>query len=90
MRRLLKFDLDHKIQCSNWPIIPKSYRKYENINNYLASKEVDIYDKLKTEIKPKECPENCACYFFENLGSLNLEKGSWVSDCPNRAGTIFF
>lgn len=79
----------YKMNCTVWPVIPKSFRHYETIDSYepvIGSLNVEL--DLKAYKFPKKCPENCACFNFETLGEFSLEFSTWVSTCPNRAEKI--
>lgn len=82
-------ETNFKLQCSNWPVIPKSFRHYDNIESYMP---IDDKQDVKTELtaykKPTKCPEGCACWRYETLGEFSYEQSTWISSCPNRAQMI--
>lgn len=79
----------YKMNCTTWPVIPKSFRHYETIESYEpVTDSLNVKSDLKAYKIPKKCPENCACFNFETLGEFSLEFSTWVSACPNRAEKI--
>ena len=78
-----------KLPCSNWPVIPKSFRHYVTIDEYTpVDPKQNVTNDLKSYKKPVKCPEGCACWNYETLGEFSYELCTWVSTCPNRAQQI--
>ncbi|KAL4493614.1 hypothetical protein ABPG72_004107 [Tetrahymena utriculariae] len=91
LQKLFKLDLDNKFQVKTWPFIPTNHRTYECIKEYYPeppSNKESIYETLRSEKKPVECSESCACMDLNSLGNFSLELGTWNSECPNRRERI--
>ena len=79
----------YKLPCSNWPVIPKSFRHYVSIDSYIPIEQNhDVKKDLKAYKSTVKCPENCACWEFDALGDFSYELSTWLSKCPNRAQKI--
>lgn len=82
-------ECEYKLPCSNWPVIPKSFRHYQYIESYVPiDPKQDVLKDLKAYKPTIKCPENCGCWSFETLGDFSYELSTWVSTCPNRAQKI--
>jgi hypothetical protein len=78
----------YKLPCTNWPVIPKSFRHYVNIDSYIPIENLDVQKELKAYKTTVKCEENCACRSFATLGDFSYEFSTWLSPCPNRAQKI--
>ena len=64
-----------------------NYKIVYKILKYIILKADDkqILEKLKTSIEPIQCDESCVCHDLNDMGQFSYEKGTWISDCINRA-----
>ena len=89
INNIVSQETSFKLNCSKWPVIPKSFRHYVTIDGYNG---VDPNQKVKEDLKsykkPVKCPEGCVCWGYETLGDFSYELSTWMSSCPNRREKI--
>lgn len=92
MVELFQTDIQNRFSVSKWPLIPVDSRSYLPIQRYEPqpqSAAAQIFSKVSTSVKPVPCNKDCCCKQApHDLGSFSLEKGSWVSNCPNRRNRV--
>lgn len=81
-----------RVPVEKWPLIPKSYRKYEWLEEFVMSIESksfrqEIENCIKTR-KTHKCEHSCGCARLEDLGPYLHDKQSWDTSCPGRAGLM--
>ena len=95
LARLTKYDANYKLSVPYWPLIPTSFREYEEVDHYVPTpphRVAHINHRLQSQKQPVECPEDCVCV-AEELGEgrwfcrFTLASG-WETECPNRARKV--
>lgn len=86
-----KFSLyaKYRVQCDTWPLIPQTYRKYEEVEDYKPGVDTESFraeiNKTLRSKKTHKCPLNCKCSNLETLGPYLVDKMTWETCCPGRA-----
>ncbi|KRX01790.1 hypothetical protein PPERSA_00163 [Pseudocohnilembus persalinus] len=95
LAKLYQYDLDKKFEVQNYPYIPRDFRQYQVIKDYVPQfgttleENKMIYEKLKSKKEAKQCVQGCQCQEnFENIGDFNLESLKYDSSCFNRKNRI--
>jgi len=80
---------NYRVQADVWPQIPKSFRQYEQLEDFVMSSDREGFKKeierVLTAKKTHKCEFNCACSQLEKLGPYLHDKQTWDSSCPGRA-----
>lgn len=78
-----------RVQTTNWPCIPKHYRKYVPLEGFVMSSEREGFKKEIERVistkKTHKCSYECACSRLSQLGPYLHDKQTWDSACPGRA-----
>jgi hypothetical protein len=57
--RLTKYELQYKTNAAKWPVVPSSFREYEEIDRYVPAppqRAPMINQRLQSKKEPVECP----------------------------------
>ena len=75
------------LEVASWPYVPKTYRKYFELDEYEPVIEPEeVKKKLSTKMQVK-CERDCVCTkSFKELGPFDILSGTWKSACPSRTG----
>lgn len=93
--RLMRYEMQYKTKVTKWPIVPSSFREYEEIDMYVPTppqRVPMINERLQSYKKPVDCGDDCVCCVRElpqgkNFCTFSLLNG-WESECPNRVQKV--
>lgn len=91
----MKYEVQYKTSVTKWPIVPSSFREYEEIDMYVPTppqRVPMINERLQSLKRPVDCGDNCVCCLKElpegkSFCSFSLLNG-WESECPNRVQKV--
>jgi len=91
----MKYEVQYKTTVTKWPIVPSSFREYEEIDMYVPTppqRVPMINERLQSLKRPVDCGDNCVCCLKElpegkSFCSFSLLNG-WESECPNRVQKV--
>jgi len=93
MRKVVCDEFAHlapfRVPATNWPSIPKFYRKYVPLEGFVMSSEREGFKKEIERVistkKQHKCSYECACSTLSQLGPYLHDKQTWDSACCGRA-----
>jgi hypothetical protein len=90
----MKYETQYKTNAAKWPVVPSSFREYEEIDRYVPTppqRTPMINQRLMSKKVPVDCDEDCVCIADSQEGKefckFSLLNG-WESACPNRVRKI--